>query len=311
MLCQQQLLTRVPLADLGGAARCEHCCNADGRLWLLVYRLHEGGVLCKMQGELHTRLYLITLHCTAPRFHACLQGAPACLHARQVWIPYFSQFRSKQVWKHATEFRPERWLRPPENEQEQYTAGGAACAAGVGAGGPASCPATGHGAMQDDASGGCPFLRAQGLTAAQGGQAAAASGLSGSALAAPANQPTLAQALAKFGTAAKAALGLERYTGRPGEAPQAPGTVKGTPMTPSWQGHEKAFTPFGHGARTCPAKSMVMIEMRLFLVRLLSQYKVSFADPEAEQPVEAYTFLTYAADSRNPGKMVFTKRVRS
>lgn len=228
----------------------------------------------------------------------------------QVWIPYWSQCRSKQLWKHANEFRPERWLQPPENEQEQYTAG-AASAAGVAAGGPASCPATGHGAMQDDASGGCPFLRAQGLNAAQGAQAAAASGLSGSALVAPANQPTLAQALAKFGTAAKAALGLERYTGRPGEAPQAPGTVKGTPMTPSWQGHEKAFAPFGHGARTCPGKSMAMTELRLFLVRLLSQYKVSFADPEAEEPLEACTLLTAAADSMNPGKMVFTKRVHS
>lgn len=230
----------------------------------------------------------------------------ACLPAFQVYVSYWSQCRSNQIFKHAKEFRPDRWLDSAEQADTAQQDAALLHNEAAAAGGPASCPATGHGGLMDDASGGCPFLRAQGLTASQGAQAAASTGLSGGALTAPANQSTLAQALSKFGTAAKAVLRLERYTGRPGEAPQAPGTLKGTPLEPTWQGAVGAYNPFGHGGRTCPAKNLAMMELRLFMIRMLSQYRVTYPDAAAVEPLEA---VTAATNHKGVGKVLFTKRV--
>ncbi len=165
--------------------------------------------------------------------------------------------RSEKVFTKAKKFLPERWLLGKEQLQ---------------AAAPDKCPATGSSSY----SGGCPYLRAQALAAA--GTAA------GGTAAATASSP-LAAALERLGASAAAAMGLERFASKPGEATPGVGAYAGQAVEPAPQGnHPEAFKPFGSGARSCPGRNLAMMEIRLFVIKVLSRYSVALApgviDPE-------------------------------
>jgi hypothetical protein len=188
-------------------------------------------------------------------------------------MPFWGLFRSEQVFSRAKEYLPERWLPGQEPAAAATATPGQEQPAGV-------CPATGADASSAHSSSGCPFLRARARMAG-GGQGAAAAAAGSGIAAAPGSR--LAAALGRLGAAASAATGLDRFA-----QPQAPGELPalglhsgaaGAEQAPGEAGlqgnHEYAFMPFGVGARSCPGRALAMLELRVFLVKLLSQYSLA------------------------------------
>ena len=59
----------------------------------------------------------------------------------------------------------------------------------------------------------------------------------------------------------------------------------------------KAFIPFGSGARFCPGKNLAMLEIKMIIAMLVSNFKVELATPQKEiEEVMAFTMMASAFD---------------
>jgi hypothetical protein len=170
-------------------------------------------------------------------------------------MPYSSLFTSSDLWVDGGLYKPDRWLE-------------AACADAAATDAPQACPQTGlHGGGGD--SSGCPFLRALAAGGSSAGAQAASTVLAGSRLAA---------AMQRLSTATTAALGLERVAA-PGSRLTAGPAGGQAPIQPTLQGGAAdAFQPWGVGKRSCPGRALAMLQTRLFLIKVLSRFRLEASD---------------------------------
>ena len=173
-------------------------------------------------------------------------------------MPFTALFTSSHLWVDGLLFKPDRWLEAANTDAAAIDA-------------PQACLETGLHRSGGDSSG-CPFLR----SLAAGGSSAGAQ--AGSAAAAPTGSG-LAAAMQRLGTATTAALGLERVAA-PGTRLAAGPAGGQAPIEPTLQGGRVAesFQPFGVGKRSCPGRQLAMLQTRLFLIKVLSRFRLEASD---------------------------------